>query len=123
MSTKGVKRGLREAARALDLQAEELRASTDAEIDLAFETLGRQRIAALMVVAGPTRKACGLGSRPCCADDVPFPRIYPPFLSDALVPLMSNAKVEQVPDSGHSVYFQRAEVFNRLVEDFLSKVG
>jgi len=48
---------------------------------------------------------------------------YPPFLSDALAPLMSNAKVEQVPDSGHSVYFQRAEVFNRLVEDFLSKVG
>ena len=48
---------------------------------------------------------------------------YPPFLSDALAPVMSNAKVEQVPDSGHSVYFQRAEVFNRLVEDFLSKVG
>ena len=48
---------------------------------------------------------------------------YPPFLSDALAPLMSNATVEQVPDSGHSVYFQRAGIFNRLVEDFLSKVG
>jgi pimeloyl-ACP methyl ester carboxylesterase len=48
---------------------------------------------------------------------------YPPFLSDALAPLMSNAKVEQVADSGHSVYFQRAGIFNRLVEDFLSKVG
>src|SRR6516225_8320107 len=30
---------LREAARALDLQVQELRASTDAEIDLAFETI------------------------------------------------------------------------------------
>jgi hypothetical protein len=39
---------------------------------------------------------------------------YPPFLSDALAPLMSNATVEQVPDSGHSVYFQRAGIFNRL---------
>jgi 3-oxoadipate enol-lactonase len=48
---------------------------------------------------------------------------YAPFLSDALAPLMSNATVEQVPDSGHSVYFQRAGIFNRLVEDFLSKVG
>ena len=48
---------------------------------------------------------------------------YPPFLSDALAPLMSNATVEQVPDSWHSVYFQRAGIFNRLVEDFLSKVG
>jgi len=36
---------LREAARALDLQVQELRASTDAEIDLAFETIARQRIA------------------------------------------------------------------------------
>jgi 3-oxoadipate enol-lactonase len=48
---------------------------------------------------------------------------YPPFLSDALAPLMASARVEQVPDSGHSVYFQRAGVFNRLVDDFLSKVG
>jgi len=48
---------------------------------------------------------------------------YPPFLSNALAPLMPNAKVEQVSDSGHSVYFQRAEAFNRLVDTFLSKVG
>lgn len=48
---------------------------------------------------------------------------YPPFLSDALAPLMPSARVEHVPDSGHSVYFQRAGVFNRLVENFLSKVG
>ena len=48
---------------------------------------------------------------------------YPPFLSDALAPLMPNARVEQVPDSEHSVYFQRATVFNGLVDNFLSKVG
>src|SRR5215467_10048485 len=49
----GQRQDLREAARALDLQVQELRASTDAEIDLAFEILARQRIAALTVVAGP----------------------------------------------------------------------
>jgi 3-oxoadipate enol-lactonase len=48
---------------------------------------------------------------------------YAPFLSDALAPLMPNAKVEQVPNSGHSVYFERAVAFNRLVDNFLSKVG
>jgi ABC-type uncharacterized transport system substrate-binding protein len=46
-------RDLREAARALDLQVHELQASSDAEIDLAFEILARQRVAALTVVAGP----------------------------------------------------------------------
>ena len=48
---------------------------------------------------------------------------YPPFLSDALAPLMPNARVEQVPHSGHSVYFQRATAFNGLADNFLSKVG
>ena len=49
----GQLRDLREAARALDLQVQELRATTDADIDLAFETVARQRIGALTVVAGP----------------------------------------------------------------------
>ena len=48
--------------------------------------------------------------------------IYPPFLSDALAPLMK-AKVEQVREAGHSVYFERAPVFNRLVDRFLASVG
>jgi putative tryptophan/tyrosine transport system substrate-binding protein len=46
-------RDLRAAGRALDLQVQELRASTDAEVDSAFETVARQRIAALTVTAGP----------------------------------------------------------------------
>ena len=48
---------------------------------------------------------------------------YPPFLSDALAVLMPNAKVEQVRETGHSVYFQRASVFNQLVDRFLAAVG
>jgi 3-oxoadipate enol-lactonase len=46
---------------------------------------------------------------------------YPPFLSDALAALMPNARVEQVADAGHSVYFQRASIFNQLVDRFLAK--
>ena len=48
---------------------------------------------------------------------------FPPFIADALAPLMPNARVEHVPEAGHSVYFQRADVFNRLLDNFLSKVG
>lgn len=48
---------------------------------------------------------------------------YPPFLSDALAPLMPKAKVEQVRDTGHSVYFQRASIFNQLVDRFFTAVG
>jgi 3-oxoadipate enol-lactonase len=48
---------------------------------------------------------------------------FPPFLADALAPLMPNAKVEQVRDAGHSVYFERASIFNHLVERFFAAVG
>jgi putative ABC transport system substrate-binding protein len=48
----GQLRDVREAARALDLRVHELRASTDAEIDAAFETIAQQRIGALTVAAG-----------------------------------------------------------------------
>lgn len=47
---------------------------------------------------------------------------YPPFLSDALAALMPNARVEQVADAGHSVYFQRAARFNALVDRFFAEV-
>jgi len=45
---------------------------------------------------------------------------YPPFRSNALAALMPNARVEQVRETGHSVYFQRASTFNQLVDRFLA---
>jgi 3-oxoadipate enol-lactonase len=48
---------------------------------------------------------------------------YPFFLSEALAGLMPKAKVDLVPESGHSVYFQRAETFNELVDRFLAGIG
>ena len=47
---------------------------------------------------------------------------FPPFVADALAPLMPNARVEQVRDAGHSVYFQRASIFNHLVDRFFAAV-
>jgi len=49
--------------------------------------------------------------------------VFPPMLAPALAALMPDARVEQVTAAGHSVYFERADVFNRLVEAFLAKIG
>jgi putative tryptophan/tyrosine transport system substrate-binding protein len=51
---------VQEAARVINLKIQELRASTDREIDVAFETVAQQRIDALLVTADPffdTRRA------------------------------------------------------------------
>ena len=45
-------RDLRDATHALDLRVQELRASTDAEIDTAFEAIAQQHIRALLVGSG-----------------------------------------------------------------------
>ena len=44
--------------------------------------------------------------------------IFPPPAAAALANLVPGAKLESVPEAGHSVYFQRPEIFNRLVSDF-----
>jgi 3-oxoadipate enol-lactonase len=48
---------------------------------------------------------------------------YPTFVSQALAGIMPNARVEQVANTGHSVAYQRADTFNRIVDSFLSKTG
>jgi pimeloyl-ACP methyl ester carboxylesterase len=49
--------------------------------------------------------------------------VFPPMLAPALAGLMPNARVEPVTAAGHSVYFERADIFNRLVEEFFAKIG
>jgi 3-oxoadipate enol-lactonase len=49
--------------------------------------------------------------------------VFPPMLAPALAALMPNARVEPVAAAGHSVYFERADVFNGLVDEFFATVG
>jgi len=44
--------------------------------------------------------------------------VFPPPAAAALASLVPGAKLESVPAAGHSVYFERPEIFNRLVLDF-----
>ena len=48
---------------------------------------------------------------------------YPTFVSRALAGIMPHARVEQIPNTGHSVAYQRPDAFNRIVDSFLSKSG
>ena len=47
--------------------------------------------------------------------------VIPPPLVEALAAMVPEAKLEVVPEAGHSVYFERAERFNRVVDQFLSE--
>mmetsp|Transcript_53763 Transcript_53763/g.125315 ORF Transcript_53763/g.125315 Transcript_53763/m.125315 type:complete len:260 (+) Transcript_53763:76-855(+) len=51
------------------------------------------------------------------ADDV----VFPPPLVRAFSELLPNAEFVEVDGAGHSVYFEKAELFNKLVLDFLMK--
>lgn len=48
---------------------------------------------------------------------------FPPFVAEPLAALMPKGKVEHVQDAGHSVYFERALVYNRIVDRFLTAIG
>jgi 3-oxoadipate enol-lactonase len=47
--------------------------------------------------------------------------VMPTPAIEALVGLLPKGRLARVPKSGHSVYFERAEVFNRLVGAFLKE--
>lgn len=44
--------------------------------------------------------------------------VFPPPAAAALASLVPGAQLESVPEAGHSVYFQRPEIFNRVVSNF-----
>ena len=46
--------------------------------------------------------------------------VFPPFAGAALAALAPKGTAVRVPRAGHSVYFERAAEFNRIVGDFLS---
>jgi 3-oxoadipate enol-lactonase len=44
--------------------------------------------------------------------------VFPPPAAAALARLVPGARLESVPEAGHSVYFQRPQIFNRVVSSF-----
>ncbi len=48
--------------------------------------------------------------------------VMPPFAADAIAAVVPGARVAHIANAGHSAYFERAAVFNRLVEEFLGAI-
>jgi 3-oxoadipate enol-lactonase len=52
------------------------------------------------------------------AEDV----VIPPAAVEAFAEMLPNSQLVQIPEAGHSVYFERPHTFNRRVGDFLEAV-
>ena len=48
--------------------------------------------------------------------------LFPAMIVEAAASVLPNSKVVVVPETGHSVYFERATIFNKLVAEFLSSI-
>ena len=48
--------------------------------------------------------------------------VIAPFAADAIAAVVPGARVAHIADAGHSAYFERAAVFNRLIEEFLAAI-
>ena len=48
--------------------------------------------------------------------------VIPPGAVEVLASLIPGARYVSVPEAGHSVYWERAEAFNRLVDGFLAEI-
>jgi pimeloyl-ACP methyl ester carboxylesterase len=46
--------------------------------------------------------------------------VIPPFAADAIAAVVPGARLAHIADAGHSAYFERAAVFNKLVGEFLA---
>ena len=49
--------------------------------------------------------------------------VIPPAAVEALASLIPGARLARVPEAGHSVYWERPAVFNRLVDGFLAEAA
>jgi 3-oxoadipate enol-lactonase len=49
--------------------------------------------------------------------------LIPPFAADAIAAVVPEAHEVHIAEAGHSAYFERAQVFNRHVAEFLERVG
>ena len=49
--------------------------------------------------------------------------VIPPFAADAIAAVVPGARAVHIADAGHSAYFERAQVFNRHVAEFLDRVA
>ena len=50
-------------------------------------------------------------------------RLIAPFAADIIAAIVPDARAVHIAQAGHSAYFERAQVFNRHVAEFLDRTG
>ena len=77
------------------------------------------------LMTGRTRAPEELGAAACPVliivgdEDI----LIPPFAADAIAAVVPAASAVHIADAGHSVYFERASLFNRHLAEFLERAG
>jgi pimeloyl-ACP methyl ester carboxylesterase len=80
----------------------------------------REELGALIAAAGsPTAEEAATLDLPVLFLAGEEDKVIPPAVVEAAAKCVPGARFELVPKAGHSVYFERPEVFNSLVEGFL----
>jgi len=49
--------------------------------------------------------------------------VFPPGAAAAAASIIEKSSFERIPEAGHSVYFERPEIFNNLIDNFLAEVN
>jgi 3-oxoadipate enol-lactonase len=47
--------------------------------------------------------------------------LFPPSVMRSVASELPGARLEQIPDTGHSIYFERPQLFNRLIDEFVTR--
>ena len=91
------------------------------EIDALNEPRTREEITAILRAAGsPTADDVAAIELPVLFIAGEEDPLIPPRVLEAAAKHVRDARVVRVPEAGHSVYFERAEKFNAIVDEFLS---
>jgi 3-oxoadipate enol-lactonase len=91
------------------------------EIDgLSPERTGAEIMAILRAAGSPPLAAAAALTMPVLFIAGEEDAVIPPAVLDIAAAAIPGARVERVPDTGHSVYFERAALFNAILDRFLT---
>lgn len=48
--------------------------------------------------------------------------VFPPIAAEVSSTVIKNSQIKKIPKTGHSGYFERPEIFNHLINDFISSL-
>ena len=94
------------------------------ELDALSQDLDKTAIRKKLIAMRTTQRATIAALRPpllCVVGEEDI--VIPPAAIAVLASIVPGARLARVPAAGHSVYFERPQAFNRLVDEFLASAA